>query len=102
MSEDTDVQIMNSLANAFGAAVAEALHASVAAAQELAPSVAEKVVIGAAINGGMMGVMQYMSDEADAGRLSDPDLKVSLLFTLAADIWTQIRGGPASNGSALQ
>lgn len=102
MTEDeVNIHDMNLLANSLGAAFSEALH-EITVAMGDQTSVPDNVLIAAAINGAVLGTMQFMSDMTDAGRLPDADEKVGLMFQLAADIWTQIRGGPAANVGAVQ
>ncbi|PZR42703.1 MAG: hypothetical protein DI537_62515, partial [Stutzerimonas stutzeri] len=54
------------------------------------------------LNGMIAGVLHAVSDLADEGELSDPDEKVTLMFRIAADMWTQIRGGPAGTAGGVQ
>ena len=93
---------MSALANSFGEAICEALHTSVDSTKQYAEIVPENVVIAAAINGGVLGVMQFMADMRDAGRLSNPDEKLGLMLQMATDVWMQIRGGPAGAHGDLQ
>lgn len=62
----------------------------------------DDTMIACVINGTIAGVMEFISDMADQGRLSQPDEKVGLMFKLAASVWTQIRGGPADPESTMQ
>lgn len=102
MSEEEDIAILNGLGNAFGEGIAEALHTSVAATAEMRPDISDTVTIAAAINGGVLGVMQFMSDMVDQGRLIEPDHKLELMFRMAADVWAQIRGAKGGEVGTVQ
>ena len=97
-----DMSRMNTLGNVVAAAIAESLAEVANRVRDDIPDMAEAVALAAIINGGMTGVMQFMSDVADAGRLADADEKVGLMFKIAADVWTQMRGGPAGTEGGVQ
>lgn len=99
--EDAKLDTFNKVSSAIAHAVRQSMQEIRRDTSQMF-GIDDTTMIACVINGAVAGVMEFISDMADEGTLSDPDEKVTLMFKLAAGVWTQIRGGPAGPESTIQ
>ncbi|WP_159981885.1 MULTISPECIES: hypothetical protein [unclassified Novosphingobium] len=93
---------MERLAEIFGCSISEVLHGCATSASDAAPGFPDPVTLAAVVNGGLIGILTFMTDMSEAGRMADPNGHLTSLFRLAADTWDGVRTSSVEAGATLQ